>query len=848
VAEFNAGSIEASLTLNKDAFTRGLEEAKAEADRFATESFTAKLDIDTGDDAEKIALLKAEIDSISGKSVDIGTKSSGSGLSSTKKDLEDVTTGLEDATKAADDAAPAFNAVSESSSSAGGSMGSILGPAIATLVPLLVPVVGEVVGLAGALTTAGAGLGAFGIFAVGALKSVSTAMTTVQQDQQKINTATTDKAREAALAQYKKDIAALPPAIQVVLTSWQNFQKALDNRAVQDSVLGVFNKALTVGAGLLTSLQPLAISVANDLSGVIGQVGAFLQGPAVRGFMTFVQQNFSPVMNSLVGTVESFGAGWLKMTEVAGPAMYAVLDQLGQLGDFFNQMVSGPGFKQFIDNVVSDLPQFTQLLETFFTTLGDILLGLQPAVQPAEGFLTAVGSAIDKLATGGTLTALANAFGLLLDAVTPLLPLLADLLNTVLPPLLTVVGDFFQALAPAIPALVQQLAPVLPKIATSLAAWATAMIPLMPSITQLALILVKDLTPPVLNAFVNFLNQSAIFMTIMAPILIKVVQYLGDLVQWVTDGVHWLEQFATKVHEAQDKLNEFLGKIEDWVKKLQNFFKDAPGWLLNAGEAMIGGLWKGIQTGWHAVDDWFNGMKKRIEGYFTTAVSWLINEGSAIISGLWHGITAAWGGVSNWFSGLGGTIGGLFSGAVGWLLGAGEQIIHGLLNGLTGAWGTVTNWISGLGGTFGALFTGAVGWLVGAGEQIMAGLKNGIVAGFEAVKSFVGGIAGDIISLKGPLDYDRIMLIPHGMAIMAGLNEGLTTGYGNVQRNVAGMGVNIGYGFSGGVASASTGGTTVATAKGPAVHIQNAYFQDQADVTTLMNQADFYIQQGRLAG
>ncbi len=65
------------------------------------------------------------------------------------------------------------------------------------------------------------------------------------------------------------------------------------------------------------------------------------------------------------------------------------------------------------------------------------------------------------------------------------------------------------------------------------------------------------------------------------------------------------------------------------------------------------------------------------------------------------------------------------------------------------------------------------GILYDAGLAIMRGLRDGIVAGFNAVKDFVGGIAGKIISLKGPLDYDKRMLIPAGRAIMDSLNRGM---------------------------------------------------------------------------
>jgi len=56
----------------------------------------------------------------------------------------------------------------------------------------------------------------------------------------------------------------------------------------------------------------------------------------------------------------------------------------------------------------------------------------------------------------------------------------------------------------------------------------------------------------------------------------------------------------------------------------------------------------------------------------------------------------------------------------------------------------------------------------------MGGFLSGITSGFDKIKTFVGGIASWIGSHKGPISYDRQLLIPHGNAMMAGLNEGLT--------------------------------------------------------------------------
>ncbi|KAF0349768.1 phage tail tape measure protein [Pediococcus pentosaceus] len=73
------------------------------------------------------------------------------------------------------------------------------------------------------------------------------------------------------------------------------------------------------------------------------------------------------------------------------------------------------------------------------------------------------------------------------------------------------------------------------------------------------------------------------------------------------------------------------------------------------------------------------------------------------------------------------------------------------------------------------------------GEAIMNSFLNGLKRIWTSVKDFVGGIGSWIKQHKGPISYDRRLLIPHGKAIMLGFNEGLMKQFSDVQSNVSAM-------------------------------------------------------------
>lgn len=105
-----------------------------------------------------------------------------------------------------------------------------------------------------------------------------------------------------------------------------------------------------------------------------------------------------------------------------------------------------------------------------------------------------------------------------------------------------------------------------------------------------------------------------------------------------------------------------------------------------------------------------------------------------------------------------------------------------------------------------------------AGSSVISGLLNGMKSAISGVYNWVSGIAGKIASLKGPLPYDRKVLVANGEALMAGLQKGLSIGFeDDVKPYVESMASEMGNAF--GVPSVSAKGYATQQKGGPTLNL-----------------------------
>ncbi|WP_171313646.1 phage tail protein [Enterococcus cecorum] len=286
----------------------------------------------------------------------------------------------------------------------------------------------------------------------------------------------------------------------------------------------------------------------------------------------------------------------------------------------------------------------------------------------------------------------------------------------------------------------------------------------------------------VVNSFVSMWIAAQPLISVISGALMPAFQILGSFLGGVIKGaltgismafdavkiaIEFLTPIITIVVNAFSALSPILSTIAQWVGTVIGLFGNL-GVASQGLSAFIKSAWTNIQT---AISTAASVISTVIE-YIKLAFSGAGNAAQVvknIISIVWMAIGDVIRTVASAIRSAMSAAGNAFR-SFGSVVSAISGTIKGVINGVKSAFNSLKN-IS----------------LVGAGSAIMNGFLGGLQAGFNRVKSMVSGIAGWIKAHKGPISYDRKLLIPAGNAIMKGLNEGLSTQFKDVQSNVLGM-------------------------------------------------------------
>ena len=293
----------------------------------------------------------------------------------------------------------------------------------------------------------------------------------------------------------------------------------------------------------------------------------------------------------------------------------------------------------------------------------------------------------------------------------------------------------------------------------------------------------------VIGALAGLIATSPQLRSEFGTMLQNVFVSLQQAFQMLQPSIQGLEPLVTTVVQAITSVIQTLVPVIQALAPLVST-------IISAIVGFIGStLLPTIQAMLPFIQGVINGIASVVSG-IVSVIQGVINVVTGIINGNW---SQAWNGFS--------------------------QIVHGVVHGVLG-------FLGGIGSAIMGVFAGAGAWLWNAGASIINGLLNGLKAAFGRVKSFVSGIGDWIVKHKGPLSYDRRMLIPAGKAIMGGFDKSLQQGWKDVQKTVNGMNASLAGGIgTTSITSPLTASMPAGTSKTTNVSVSiNAQGQTAADI------------------
>ncbi|EGP4902235.1 phage tail tape measure protein [Enterococcus faecium] len=296
-------------------------------------------------------------------------------------------------------------------------------------------------------------------------------------------------------------------------------------------------------------------------------------------------------------------------------------------------------------------------------------------------------------------------------------------------------------------------------------------------------IAIKNVFQPMIDFFTNLWSQigsiagsawEIIKTVVMGPILLLIDLITGNFNQLKEDASMLWTTLTTNIQNIittfVDIVIGYYTSLKDTVINIWNVLTSTIKDMWNSFTTWIkettNNIVNSIKQGWNNLKqgtiDLFNNMIQGAKDLWNSFKAWFIN----LVIGTKDNIIQGWENLKQ------GTI----------------DTFNNLVNGAQEAWDNLVNAVSDTVDKVKRWFNKIKDInLWEAGKAIMDSLFDGLKEKWKRVQDFVGGIGDWIREHKGPIRYDRKLLIPAWQAIMNGLNAGLTNGFASVQSNVGNM-------------------------------------------------------------
>lgn len=564
-------------------------------------------------------------------------------------------------------------------------------------------------------------------------------------------------------------------------------------------------------------------------------------------------------------------------------------------GSVFNAaQVSGGGFIGTLVQISGALkttfasPQVQSALQALFGTmstlattaaplLGQALAGIAPILTtlgpPVQRLIGSLGTALAPVIANlsPVLTVVAGAVGKLLDAFTPILPVIGNLIASLLPPLIpaiTAIGGAFQQAGPVIQTLAQTLATALAPILAQLPAIITPLAGVFSMLVRTLLPVLQRLIIALAPSLAQIGVAFGQVMTALGPLITALGQFIGGALTQMMPVINTVVGLVGRLAAV------FTGEL---VATIQSIVIPAINVITNLLKGNFSGAWTAAKDVFSGVLDTlkrrFVDLPAQLFGALATLASKLksraVEAGSALAGTISDKVSSAVG----WVKGLPGraysALSDLGSKLVGRATSAGESMVTTLREKFT-AGVTV---IKGLPGRAVSALGNLGGKLVSAGEALIGGFITGIK---NKVGSAVSAVSGVLDKISGLFPHSPAKVGPFsgkgwtlfsGQAISESLAEGMAQRTALVRRAAAmvadaasdavALPALAGPVVSGPSAGAALGVGAMRTSSGPTTTtvINNFYLENRGALGSQRDMQDWFVKtmdavrlQGRLPG